>query len=547
VAGWRSANLDSFEQEASSAADTVTRGGQVAIGGSAGMAVQRTPANGLVLQRDPTPTPAAVPGTTATTAAGGTFEQNLAAADVFHSHGMFGPTEVQPGGGSFEASYDPAGGVMNIVIRAAVEFKDAVTSSGGTFTPANANLQDIANRARSLRGSRRTAFIAQYQWNSTEKAGWLTNLETSVESAWGGKHQFHINRPQWEWIGARVNVDVQAHEGTRAGNDHLAVSSIKMPSGENLYSHNDAGEHPDPATPTDHTVHSGFSSTGTGVPGTATTPGNSFDSTMTIASTDVTARPDNVLRNFVLFDHNRDELRPGVAGGLQDWIATFQGAPGTPGSRSIGVKLESHTSASGTAEYNLDLAQRRADTIKTFLGSHGLTNVSGSIITDPQGVDAGASTRDSAVKQERQRRVDLIVDSGASQVLAAHEFGHAFGLGDEYSTAPAAGTAGTSTITGSGGTSGTPADHDGLTKNMTDASGTHLPGAVHENNDNIMSFGNTVQPQHYSTFHAALVEITSISEWALGAATARPSAPAGTGAPAPAATPAGTPPPPPTP
>jgi outer membrane protein OmpA-like peptidoglycan-associated protein len=535
---------DSFEQEASSAADTVARGGQVAVGGSTGMAVQRMPASGLVLQRDtPTPAPAVTPTTMPAPAAGGTFEQNLAAADVFHGHGMFGPTEVQPGGGAFEASYDPAAGVLNIVMRAAVNFQDALTSSGGSFTPANANLQSLANRARTLTPAKRAAFLARYQWNAAEKTGWLTNLETSVESAWGGKHQFHINKPQWEWIGAQVNVDVQAHDGARAGNDHLAVDAIKMPPGENLYSHNDAGEHPDPATPTDHTVHSGFSSTGTG------SSTNSFDSTMTIASTDVTARPDNVLRNFVLFDHNSDALRPGVAGGLQDWIATFQGAPGTPGSRSIGVKLEAHTSASGTAEYNVDLAQRRADTIKTFLGSHGLTNVSGSIITDPQGVDAGASTRDSAAKQERQRRVDLIVDSGASQVLAAHEFGHAFGLGDEYSTAPAAGTAGTSTITGSGGTSGTPADHDGLTKNMTDASGTHLPGAVHENNDNIMSFGNTVQPQHYSTFHAALQQISGVNEWALGAPTARPTAPASTGtpAPAPAATPATPPPPPPTP
>lgn len=532
---------DSFEQEASSAADTVTRGGQVAVGGSTGMAVQRRPAGGLTLQRDPT-TPTPAPGTTTAPAAGGTFEQNLAAADVFHGHGMFGPTEVQPGGGAFEASYDPAAGVLNIVMRAAVNFQDALTSSGGSFTPANANLQSLANRARRLPPARRAAFLARYQWNAAEKTGWLTNLETSVESTWGGKHQFHINKPQWEWIGARVNVDVQAHEGARAGNDHLAVDAVKMPPGENLYSHNDAG-----TVNADGSANGGFSSTGTG------SSTNSFDSTMTIASTDVSARPDNALRpggGAVNFAHNSDTLDGGAQTYLQNWIATFQGAPGAAGSRSIAVKLEAHASASGSVDYNRDLSQRRADSVKTFLTGHGLTNVTGSVATDPQG-SAGTNTTDSAAEQARQRRVELTVDSGAAQVLAAHEFGHAFGLGDEYATSPASGTAGSSLISGTGNQAGTAADHDGLTKNMTDASGAHLPGAVHENNDNIMSLGNTVQPQHYSTFHAALQQISGVSEWALGAATARPTAPAATGtpapAPAPAATPATPPPPPPTP
>ena len=52
----------------------------------------------------------------------------------------------------------------------------------------------------------------------------------------------------------------------------------------------------------------------------------------------------------------------------------------------------------------------------------------------------------------------------------------------------------------------------------------------------IMAEGTLVLPQHYATFHHALVEITSISEWALGPKTAKPT-PAGTNGapPAPAA------------
>ena len=38
-------------------------------------------------------------------------------------------------------------------------------------------------------------------------------------------------------------------------------------------------------------------------------------------------------------------------------------------------------------------------------------------------------------------------------------------------------------------------------------------GSVYENNDNIMSLGNTIRPQHYATFMEALRTVTSITEW----------------------------------
>jgi hypothetical protein len=129
--------------------------------------------------------------------------------------------------------------------------------------------------------------------------------------------------------------------------------------------------------------------------------------------------------------------------------------------------------------------------------------------------------------------VNLVVDSGEAQVLAAHEFGHAFGLGDEYAVDPGG------AISGTGSATGSRADHDPQTKAMTDAAGAHLPGAINENNDNIMSLGNAVQPQHYSTFHTALTQITAIDEWALGPAAPRPTRPA-PGSGGSAATPAGT-------
>jgi hypothetical protein len=89
---------------------------------------------------------------------------------------------------------------------------------------------------------------------------------------------------------------------------------------------------------------------------------------------------------------------------------------------------------------------------------------------------------------------------------------------------------------------GDDATHDNLVKNMVDAGGVPLKGAVCEPTDSIMSVGDVVRPQHYATFHASLTTITNQSPWALGPPTGRndplPGAAApGTGAPAPEAEP----------
>lgn len=430
------------------------------------------------------------------------FEANLGRADAFHDHGIFGPEDLTLGGGGFEASYDPAAGVLRVVMRAAVKFDDALTVSGGTVTPVNATFQAVANRATALPAAQRAAFIAQYQWQDSEKIPWLNQLENTVQTAWGGQFEFFINKPQWEWLGARVQVDIEVHEGDRTDKDHLAINSIKTPPNENLY------------------THGGFSVTGGGAPGDA------FDQTMTLASTDVGARPDtNFLHETVFFGHDSTALDAAAQTTLQRVITRFReaftpaGAP-DPRNNPAKVVLEAHASAPGSETYNLDLARRRAEAVRDFLNNNGFTNVITRVSDDNRGeADANQSAATQA-DQAKDRRVDLIIDGGQRQVLANHEFGHAFGLGDEYAVDPGPGGIG-----GTGGPTGTPASHDAMARNMTDATGAHLPGAINQNNGGIMSLGNAVRPQHYATFHAALVELTDINEWALGPRQRRPTAP----------------------
>jgi hypothetical protein len=130
------------------------------------------------------------------------------------------------------------------------------------------------------------------------------------------------------------------------------------------------------------------------------------------------------------------------------------------------------------------------------LRNNGFHNVDTRVAFDAR----GESEADQTAEVAADRRVDLVVDGGDRMITAAHEWGHAFGLDDEY------------------GTVGTPTDHDAWTQDMTDSLGNHLPGAIHEHNGGIMSYGNEVRPQHYSTFHHALETVTAASPWSLGPA-----------------------------
>jgi outer membrane protein OmpA-like peptidoglycan-associated protein len=181
---------------------------------------------------------------------------------------------------------------------------------------------------------------------------------------------------------------------------------------------------------------------------------------------------------------------------LQEIKTSFDAASATGG---VQIQLVGHASSVGTTMHNQGLSEQRAANVEAELRSLGLVGHINRTIDRGEGETGAANVAE-------WRRVDIIVGSGEQQNTAAHEFGHMLGLGDEYFLSPGGVFRGNSAPLGSAAT------HNNVNNRVGD---TEIDGAVVENNDGIMSLGNTVRPQHYATFHFALEHVTG-KRWRYG-------------------------------
>jgi len=410
----------------------------------------------------------------------------LAEADRWAAAGPYGPEDVIGAGGrgGFSATYDANGGagILEIAQGVAIELKDTLVDSGGTVAqhpdlPVSSDLVTIAAGINALSDPDRSAALAEFQWAADERDTWISELETLVETSWGGQHTFFLNQPQWQWIGAVVDVDLDVGERAQGPDDHMSVESYRVPEGQSLRSYTDDST----GRGISHNVGRGSST-------------DARDQTMRLASTTIGPKEYDLLKKTIEFDHDSAALTGAAESRLRRFISTFEGAPGDPRHQEISVELIAHCSSSGTAVYNRNLAERRAAAVRQFLTDNGFSQVDSRVVSDIRG-EAGA---DQDSDNAADRKVELVVDGGARMVTANHEWGHALGLGDEY------------------GTVGADAGHDALVQDMTRADGTNLPGAVKEHNGGIMSYGNEVRPHHYATFHKGLEDVTDKEPWSLG-------------------------------
>lgn len=108
--------------------------------------------------------------------------------------------------------------------------------------------------------------------------------------------------------------------------------------------------------------------------------------------------------NDVLFDFNQYTLKPGAREKLAKVSGIILAYPG------LKIQLEGHTDSVGTDDYNMKLSQQRADAVRGYLVTQGVT--ADSVVSTGLGKADPVATNDTAAGLQQNRRVDMVV-SGA--------------------------------------------------------------------------------------------------------------------------------------
>jgi outer membrane protein OmpA-like peptidoglycan-associated protein len=428
-------------------------------------------------------------------------------------------TPITIGGGGFNARYDPVGMALTITLNLAMNFIDGMRISGERVTATQSSMAGSAVQINAmlsrLRGERRTQALArvreEWQWTGASDpriTAWMATYRGSVMGAWGSAGSgiiFQGSRPGWDTQLARVNLVVNTTNVTSP------APGTPAPGPQPVHCRADIYKTPDRDL-FGAQVTGGTPATGT----TARTPGllelGSGQATPTGQS--------NLLTQSVFFGNNSSTLNTAARDKLRKWIISFQATPGTTGN-SISITGRASTTGNSTeagAQRNTDLSFARALAVENFLKT---TSVEGSLLRNAATrIDVITGVGAAGAGEEAEwRRVDIVVGTGQGQNIAAHEFGHMLGLDDEYASTPRRDAAGNPVldaegneitrglISGTGGEVGSTTGHNQLATDMG------LGGSVHENNDNIMSLGSTVRPQHYAPFMSALHTVSGINDW----------------------------------
>lgn len=374
------------------------------------------------------------------------------------------------GRGLFDAHYDPVAGDLTIISKICFNFEngdptdpDWVNKIGGPVAAA--------------------AFPPeQFQWQPDEIEAWKTEAISMVESVWSEEYTFRTTRSYWEAL-PPVHVHIQVVEAPATGDDmaHYVVSIQKWPDDAGL----SEGIVPPGADDEQSTGHL-EESVKDGI--------ENLDQEHFVRDTNTRAAYGVVATKNpgqLFFDQGSAEVRAADQTKLQEFGETL-GEPQIP---PFPITVTGHASSEGSDETNMTLSEDRARTVSNEI-------VSGGAKTQPTSEAEGEAGAD---ETPVWRRVDIEVgDFVSDQTTVLHEFGHIFGLGDEYPTKDSP---------TSSRPPGTEVAHSDLAEEL-------IPGQepiVATHNENIMSNGEVIQPYHYVTFLEALGIMTDTTgDWEIG-------------------------------
>ncbi len=118
---------------------------------------------------------------------------------------------------------------------------------------------------------------------------------------------------------------------------------------------------------------------------------------------EITSRGLVLTLSDVLFATASAELQAGAHVNLDKLVNFLNQYP------EQGVHVEGHTDNVGAIEYNRDLSQRRADSLRHFLTQQGIA--SGRITTAGIGMDRPVASNASATGRQMNRRVEIIIEN----------------------------------------------------------------------------------------------------------------------------------------
>jgi OOP family OmpA-OmpF porin len=103
----------------------------------------------------------------------------------------------------------------------------------------------------------------------------------------------------------------------------------------------------------------------------------------------------------VLFDFNRADLKPGAQQNLYRLVSFLRE------NTDRELLVEGHTDSVGSESYNLELSQRRADSVRAFMVQNGVAP--GRILTGGFGKAYPIVSNDSAEGRQLNRRVEVVI------------------------------------------------------------------------------------------------------------------------------------------
>lgn len=445
--------------------------------------------------------------------------------EAFINHGIYGPQSLSPNEtqtGGFEASYNPATEILQINVRGKTRFVNGLAvDSSGLVSSHESDLSGLAMLLNYIGDEvlSNTIVSNYYTWNEAQKETSRINFRARISETIGlwqdaSWFQFVVDEPCWDDIQANVqiNIDVQdageaAYSGANnSSNDHLQVSLVKNPERDEFelvrsLIQSTAQRIGDSRLETIDT--SARLTTGASVHSSRRGGGrntNPYDSEMTLSNLSLQNTPGeetnhrSMLRESVYFNNNESELDAEDKSTIDTFKNTFRESDNDTSNSS--VRLVGYASILGTTSANRRLVNLRLNSVKKYLNEIGFPNVDTRVQTENNSDTEAERYADTENNAEFFRRVDMIVGQGDLQNTVSHEFGHVFGLLDDYVTddlSPG----------GTGTPAGTVVGHSPMSERIG-------AGQVQsENSDSMMSMGNVVRAQHYGPFGWALGRLTS--------------------------------------